>query len=395
MRRLILTAALVALLAACSKTKDADRPRELVPFTASLRIERAWSASVGGTRKPLRLGLDVAVEGDRVYSAGRGGDVAAFDLATGRRLWSRRLKAALAGGPGADPQMVVVGSSAGDVFALRAADGAVLWHVNIAGEILAAAAVTPRLVVVRAVDGKLHALAAESGHELWQVQQPVPSLSLRGTSKPTIVGEVAICGFDNGKVVAANLSDGSSAWETVITPPHGSNEIERLNDVDATPRVEGSDVYVAQFQGKVAKLALESGQIWWSHEMSSYRGMAIDGDDIYVATADGEIVAMRGSSGIVLWKQDALMRRALTAPAVSGNAIVVGDYQGFVHWLDVKTGAVIGRARAGKHAILATPVAAGGLLLVVNDRGDITAFRPVPLEAPRLATPVGQVKGGR
>ena len=395
MRRLILAAALLALVAACSKTKDVDRPKQLVPFTASLRVMHAWSASVGGTRKPLRLGLDLAVEGERVYAAGREGEVAAFDLATGRRIWGRRLKAALSGGPGADAQMVVVGSSAGDVFALAAADGAVLWHANIAGEILAAAAVTPRLVVVRAVDGKLHALTASNGHEIWQVQQPVPSLSLRGTSRPTIIGDVAICGFDNGKVVAANLSDGSSAWETVITPARGSNEIERLNDVDATPRVTGSDVYVAQFQGKVAKLALDSGQIWWSHDMSSYRGMAVDGDDLYVVTADGEVIAIRASTGVELWKQNALLHRPLSAPAVWGDAIAVADYQGYVHWLDVKTGALIGRARSGKRPILSAPVAAGGLVIVMNERGNITAFRPIPLETPRPANREGVVKGGR
>jgi outer membrane protein assembly factor BamB len=393
-RRLIVALALLALFSACSKTKDVDKPKQLVPFTASLRVTRAWSASVGGTRTPLRLGLDLAVEGSRVYAAGRGGEVVAFDVTTGRRLWARRVKAALAGGPGADPDMVVVGSSAGDVFALRAADGAVLWHANIAGEILSAAAVTPRLVVVRAVDGKLHALAAADGHEIWQVQQPVPSLSLRGTSRPTIIGDVAICGFDNGKVVAANLTDGSSAWETVVAPPHGSNEIERLNDVDAVPRVDGSDVYVAQFQGKVAMLALDSGQIWWSHDMSSYHGMAIDGDEIYVSTADGQVIALRRSTGVQLWTQKALMYRALSAPVVSNGAIAVADYQGYVHWLDAKTGAVIGRARGGKRSIGNAPVAADGLLLVINDRGSITALRPVALETPRHANKDGAVKGG-
>jgi outer membrane protein assembly factor BamB len=395
MRRLILAAALLALVAACSKSKDINRPKDLVPFTASVRLTRAWTASVGGTRKPLRLGLDLTLEGDRLYAAGRAGEIAAFDVATGRRLWERRVKAALGGGPGADSDMIVVGSSAGDVFALRAADGGVLWHANIGSEILAAPAVTPRLVVVRAVDGKLHALRSNDGHEIWQVQQPVPSLSLRGTSRPTIVGELAICGFDNGKVVAANLSDGSSAWETQITPPHGTNEIERLNDVDATPRVAGNDVYVAQFQGKVAMLALDSGQIWWSHEMSSYHGMAVDGSEIYVATADGQVIGMRSTTGVELWTQKALMFRSLSMPAVSDSAIAVGDYQGYVHLLDPKTGTVIGRVRAGKHSISSTPVLAGDLLIVMNERGAITAFRMTAIETPRRATKDGAVKGGK
>lgn len=381
MRRLAIMLALIALATACSKSKNVDQPRKLVPFTASLRVERVWSASVGGTKKPLLLGLDLAVQGDVVYAAGRGGDIAAFDLASGRRIWERRVKAALGGGPGTDASLVVVGSTDGDVFGLRASDGAILWHVNVAGEILAAPAVTPRIVVVRAVDGKLHGLSPADGHELWQVQQQVPSLSLRGTSRPDIVGEVAICGFDNGKVVAANLSDGSSAWETQISTPHGSNEIEELNDVDATPRTEGNDVYVAQFQGRVAMLALDTGQIWWSHDMSSYRGMGVDDHDVYVSTADGEVVAMHRTSGTEVWRQKALMYRQLSAPVVSGDAVVVADYQGYVHWLNKATGALMARARSGKRRVTNPPVAAGGLLVVIDDDGRITAFRATPLGA--------------
>ena len=373
--------ALFALVAACSKTKNADKPRQLVPFTARLRITRVWTASVGGTKKPLRLGLDLISEGDRVYAAGRGGDVAAFELATGRNLWSHREKAALSGGPGADPDMVVVGSSAGDVFALRAADGAQLWRVNVAGEILSAAAVTPRLVIVRAVDGKLHALAASDGHELWQVQQPVPSLSLRGTSRPTVIGDVAICGFDNGRLIAANLTDGTSAWEAQIAPPHGKTELERLNDIDSTTKVAGNDVYVVGFQGKVAMLALDTGQVWWSHDASSYRALGIDDDNVYVSTADGDVVALKRRTGAEVWRQSGLGHRGLSAPAVAADYVAVADYRGYVHWLDKSSGAIIGRSRLGKARVTNAPVAVGDQVLVINDRGALVAFRATRLAA--------------
>ncbi len=381
MRRLAIVLALIVLATACSKTKNADAPRKLVPFTQTLRVERAWSASMGGTRKVFFFGLGLAVEGDTVYAAGHGGLVAAFSLSTGRRLWEKRVKTALGGGPGADASLVIVGATNGDVIALRASDGALLWRANVVGEILAAPAVTSRIVVVRAVDGKLHGLSPVDGHELWQVQQQVPSLSLRGTSQPDIVGEVAICGFDNGKVVAANLSDGSSAWETQISTPHGSNDIEQLNDVDATPRTVGSDVYVAQFQGRVAMLALDTGQIWWAHDLSSDRSVAIDDDNLYVSTSDGQVVALRRATGTEVWRQKALMYRQLSAPVVSGDAIVVADYKGYIHWLDKKTGDLAARARSGKLRVTNSPVAAGGLLLVINDDGQITAFRATPLGA--------------
>src|SRR6202012_2340545 len=116
----------------------------------------------------------------------------------------------LGGAVGFGDGKLVVGTTDGDVIALDAQSGQHLWTTNVAAEILAAPAVSPRLVLVRGVNGKLHALAMGDGHEMWQQQQTVPKLSLRGTASPVVAGDVAVTGFDNGRVVASALNDGSS-----------------------------------------------------------------------------------------------------------------------------------------------------------------------------------------
>ena len=80
-------------------------------------------------------------------------------------------------------------------------------------------------------------------------EQPVPRLSLRGTARPVIVGNLVLCGFDNGKVVAVNNSDGSVQWEATVTPPHGRTELERLSDIDSSLLVSGQNVYAVGFWG--------------------------------------------------------------------------------------------------------------------------------------------------
>ena len=77
MRRCIFIALMLAL-GACSKDKDPDSPAKLTDLQASLRVEHLWSADVGGDKVPLRLGLALASDGERVFAAGRKGDVAAF-----------------------------------------------------------------------------------------------------------------------------------------------------------------------------------------------------------------------------------------------------------------------------------------------------------------------------
>jgi outer membrane protein assembly factor BamB len=378
MRR-ILPILLLAVMAACSKDKDPDRPVKLVAFPATLKIQKVWTEKVGGTKVPLRLGLALDVEGNTVYAAGAKGEVAAFNLQNGHPLWQTRTKLPLGGAVGFGDDKIVVGTTDGDVVALDAHSGKKLWSTNIATEILAAPAVAPNMVLVRGVDGKLHSLSTADGHELWQQQQSVPKLSLRGTASPTIAGDVAVTGFDNGRIVASSLSDGSSVWESQLAIPAGKTDLDRLVDVDTRAQVVDNDVYVVGFQGKVAMMALDSGQIWWSHDTSSYRGVAVDDENVYISTVDGDVVALKRSTGIELWRQKALGHRGISGPAVAGAAIAIADFQGYVHWLDKTTGAVIGRARAGKARYSNAPVYADGLLLLINDRGDIDAFRATPL----------------
>ncbi len=375
MRRLACAALLLAL-AACSKDKEVNPPAELVDFRQTLDVERAWDAGVGGGDAPLRLGLGVSVVGDTVYAAGHGGEVVALALANGRALWQAKTKAPLAGGTGADASLVAVGSSKGEVIALSAADGQVLWRVWVHGEVLSAPLVAPAAVVVRTVDGRLVALARDNGKELWSVEQQVPRLTLRGVAVPAFAGDVVVCGFDNGKVVGASLHDGSVLWETPVAPAHGRTELERLNDIDSRVWIDGDNVFAIGFQGRLAMLALDNGQIWWAHDLSSYRGLALDGEHLYVATAEGDVVALVSRTGAEFWRQKALAWRGLSAPVVIGNHVVVADYQGYVHFLDKSNGEIVARVKSGGTRVSNPPVVAGDTVIVINDDGRISAFRP-------------------
>jgi outer membrane protein assembly factor BamB len=371
-------AALAVVLVACDSDKDIEPPTALVAIDAKLAVEKAWSASLGGKDNSLRLGLAPVAENGRVYAAGAGGGVAAFEGASGHTLWRKDTKLALAGGPAVGGGLVVVGSSDGRLVALDAANGAQRWIVRLSGEVLAAPVIAPQAVIVRTVDGRVRGLALDTGKELWSNEQQVPRLTLRGISRPVLAGDTVVCGFDNGKVAAYGVANGDVLWETAVSPPRGKTELERLVDIDGALAVSGHDVFVSGFQGRVAMIALDSGQIWWSREASSYRGMALAGETLYVTNADSMVVAMRRRDGTPAWQQDRLARRGLTTPAVDGEALVVADFEGYVHWLDQASGALIGRTKAGGHRFTNAPVAAGGFVYLQNDAGELYALRAQP-----------------
>jgi outer membrane protein assembly factor BamB len=90
------------------------------------------------------------------------------------------------------------------------------------------------------------------------------------------------------------------------------------------------------------------------------------------------VVALSRRDGTEIWRQDQMLRRGLTAPAIAGDALVVADFDGYLHWLDAATGRLLGRAKAGGGRISNAPVAAGGLTLVQTDSGEVQAWRAAP-----------------
>jgi outer membrane protein assembly factor BamB len=54
---------------------------------------------------------------------------------------------------------------------------------------------------------------------------------------------------------------------------------------------------------------------------------------------------------------------------------VVGDMEGYVHWLKIGDGALAGRERLSKKAIRAQPLVAGDTVYVEDVEGHIGAYR--------------------
>jgi outer membrane protein assembly factor BamB len=389
------------LLSGCSTHKKDtkkvnEKPMVLVPVTNHIDVRRVWSAKISGEAPKLRLGLGVAASDQHVFVASHKGALDAFSLDKGKRVWRAQLKAPLSGGPSAAHGMVAVGTSKGEVILLSEDDGRVLWRVRINSEILTGPAIGTDVVLVRTVDGKMHALAVADGSENWVVDQQVPKLSLRGTSAPVLSGDLAITGFDNGRIMAVNRHNGTTVWDTAAGQSRGSTELARLIDVDAPVIVEGDELFSVAFQGRVVHITRDTGQVLWTHDLSSYRGLAIDDGSVYVSTAEGNVVRLDRKNGTEQWTQKALERRELTEPVVYGGYVIVADGGGVIHWLDPGNGEFVARAEVDKsnankikskgislkRRVSSEPIVAGGLLLVFTDSGLLSAFRAAPLAKP-------------
>lgn len=368
---------LVMALSACALSRDetGEVPAELVDFEPAFRMDKVWSHGLGGDSSNLRLGLLPVSDSARIYAAGRNGEVVALNQSNGKLIWRKKTGLLLSAGPGLGENVLALGSSDGDLIALDKNSGDILWQKQVSSEIVAPPLVARGVVVVRTVDGFLRGLSAENGEQNWQLQFEVPRLSLRGNAAPIMYGTVVVAGFDNGKVAAVSAANGAVAWQATLAQPRGRTELERLVDVDARPVQVGDDLFLVGYQGRVVLVRPASGQLVWSQDMSSYSGMAADWNHLFVSDADSEVVALDRTNGVEVWRNKSLRARALTAPAVFGDSVVVGDLQGYLHFLSRDTGELQARIRVGDEAIVSAPLVLDAGLAVQTSGGLLTVLR--------------------
>lgn len=359
-----------------------EPPAKLTDIRPTLRIQPLWSTRVGSGFGKRYVRVSPGVSDGRVYAADGKGRVAALDAGNGKTIWETDADVPLSAGVGVGDGLVLVGSSNGEVVALDVDDGAIRWRVRLSSEVLSAPQASGGVVVARAVDGRLFGLDASNGARLWVYQGSVPVLTLRGTSTPALVRGAVISGFDSGKVAELGLTDGRVLWEQTVAVPHGRSELDRMVDVDADPRVYAGVVYVVAFQGRIAALDVDSGNMLWTRDISSYAGIGVGSGAVYVSDAHSDVWALDRSTGTSIWKQDALHNRQVTAPGVLDESVVVGDFEGYLHWLARDDGQILARYRADSAGILAAPVVTDNTVYVLGKGGHLTALRVSPLAAP-------------
>lgn len=366
---------LTTLAVGCAGKKDTvEPPAELVAFKPSIDVRKVWSNKVGGGAERLRLGLRPATDGANIYAGSHDGQVAAFDALTGRKLWSIKTKLPLAAGPGYGDGVIAFGTTDGDLIAFDAATGAERWRQPVGSEVLAAPAIGARVIALRTVDGRLRGFSVEDGRTLWTVEQNLPALTLRGNTAPRVAGTVVVSGFNNGRVGAYELNNGEQVWEVAIANPTGRSELERLVDVGSGLQVVGNEAYVAGYHGRAVGIDVTTGVVLWQQDMSSYSGLGADFANVYVTSDVDAVIALSNDAGTQRWRQEALRLRDVTAPTRFGNAIVVGDFEGYLHWLDPMDGHFLARERVARNRICSAPLTVGENVYVQGDDGTVAAY---------------------
>jgi len=74
-------------------------------------------------------------------------------------------------------------------------------------------------------------------------------------------------------------------------------------------------------------------------------------------------------------------RGLIRSPAVFGAYVVVGDFEGYLHWINRETGAFVHRTRLDDERILVPCRTIGDILLAFSSSGMLAAYKPEKISA--------------
>ncbi len=349
-------------------------PAALEPIKTKVALKEKWSVPVSAKTTNANLKLKPAIVGNVVYTADTSGSIEAVEKASGQLLWSKKLPHSIVSGPSVAAGSIALGTDSSSVVLLKQTDGSELWTAKVSSEVLSKPVITGSKVIAKTIDGNLYALDLVTGKTLWVSEHGAPSLILKASSSPVVVGnKLVLVGYSDGKMDAVDLETGRLVWQRSIAYASGASDVERLVDIDADPIIRGNVAYLASYQGYVGALSLVDGQFLWRKPASVYKNMAIDDNTLYLTDSDDVVWAINRQNGQVNWKQVALKARGLTEPVLMGNRVVVGDKTGLLHVLAKSNGNLISRAQLGG-AITTAPSISSNNIYVMTNNGKLNRF---------------------
>ncbi len=273
----------------------------------------------------------------------------------------------ISGGVSIGGGLIMSGTNTGKVLAHNV-EGELVWQSQLSSEVLSAPVYFDGLVVARSGDNKIYGLDAVDGTRKWVYERKVPPLSLRSSAGVAIDSGAVYAGFSGGKMVAIRADNGKLLWDATVAIPKGVTEIERIADVTSNPVVAGPVVYAVAFQGRVAAVDRVNGKVLWNRDVSSYAGMSYDNERIYITHAIGSIYSLDYATGKTFWRQPDFLHRRLTKPFPMLDTVVLGDVEGYLHYLDMESGKEVARIKLDSQPVMSIVQGNSSSQVVVTTR---------------------------
>lgn len=351
MKLLILGFLLISLAGCATFNRTLDQWSASNSNKREYEVKTAWVRQTTekdnlGFRKINRMTPIFA--GDLVIQGNGLDGIAAYEKESGQLKWRLPLENGVEPSAAVIKDRLFVGASDGNFYSISASTGHVQWSFPTRSENLSKPLLEEGIVYFLAGNNVFYALDAATGRQLWLYsRQDTSQFSIRGGSQAAIKDGILYVGFSDGSLVAINAQNGSAIWEVQL------NKNKRFRDVDATPVIDGNQLYIAGYDDKLYCVSSEKGEILWRVEGGGYSAVTLLGDKIIYPTSTGEVWALNKSNGDKVWTYK-LNEGIATQVVPFKGTLVFGESQGKLRFIDPSTGRTIGAMEPGR-GILSTP----------------------------------------
>jgi outer membrane assembly lipoprotein YfgL len=361
--------ALALALSGCSLfSPDGPKPSPLEANIGQGSVKVLWNTRVDSPD----FALSVVARGDQFILAGTDGVVQALSAADGHTAWRADVGRKLRAGVGSDGRFSAVVTRDNELVAL---DGAkVGWRKTLDTPVVAAPFVAGERVFVLTVDRQVLAFDAIDGSKIFQMQRPGDSLTL---AKAGVIGayqDTLVVG-QGQRLTGVDPLRGIVRWEASLANPRGTNEVERLADLVGPAVREGELICARAFQSAIGCANAERGSPLWIRNTSGNNAIGGDAEQVYGADASDRLSAYKLSNGDTVWLAEQFLNRQLGVPVSMGKTVMVGDMEGWLHFVDRATGKTVARVQTDGSPITVAPVLLGKTALVVTNKGGVYAIQ--------------------
>jgi outer membrane protein assembly factor BamB len=353
-------------------------------------IKEVWHVSIGeggSERTPLTSGPVVA--DGMVFTIDTVGEIAAFDLSTGRLKWHQSSqprgeeeKSALGGGLAWSGGTLFVTSGFKELRALSAANGALQWKATLPALARSAPSVADGRVYVITLDNRLLVFSAKDGSPLWNHAGVAEETNLLGAATVAADSSLAVLPLSSGEILGFRPENGQVAWEDNLSAVRRMGALGSIADIRALPVIEQGTVFAASYSGRTVALDEVTGRRLWQREVGSSETPWVAGDTVFMITSEQQLAAFARQSGGIRWTAQLPRYRdksrsepvVWTGPVLAGGRLFVASSGDLLLEIDPATGKVTRKTDLGSSITIPPVVAANTLLLLLQD-GRLIAYR--------------------
>lgn len=290
------------------------------------------------------------ISGGVVYAGSATGRFYAFDLHSGKRLWTFKAGSPVEAAATVAGRAVCFGTTGGVMRCIDRETARPLWSYSARSEILSSPAVASGRLYFSSADDRLHALDLETGEAVWTYARPAYStVSPRLHSSPALSGGRLFHLFSDGTITCLDAEKGREIWSKKTDG--GLSGAPRAR---RTPLATGDRVYVIDSGGSIRAFDAATGETRGVYNIIEATDLVAGPDRTLIIAGEDRVVAVDRVSGLIRWKS-VLTRSPVESVLAAGDLVIVlanhtkpllrikflKRTRGYIQALDISTGETV------------------------------------------------------